>query len=75
YRWRGIALWQSEFGQALFAHRRSIERYFGNACAFGGGVSASLPAWVRRRHRVETWVWAKLAINAARIHYLQALAA
>jgi hypothetical protein len=74
YRLRGIALWQSDFGQRLFARRRSIERYFGNASCFAGGLSAALPSWVRRRHRVQTWVWAKLAINAVRIH-CQALAA
>lgn len=45
--------------------RVAIERFFGTlACASAG--LASLPPWVRRLHRVRSWVGAKLAINAAR---------
>lgn len=53
------------FGRALAADRRQIERDFGNATSFGGGLT--LPPFVRRAHRVRHWVHAKLLINAARI--------
>jgi hypothetical protein len=59
-----------EFGRSLLAGRGAIERRFGNATSFGGGLGP-LPAWVRRRRRVELWVWAKLVINAARIRHQQ----
>jgi Transposase DDE domain len=78
YRLRCIALlgapFGARFGRALLAQRTSIERDFGNAVAFAGGLGA-LPAWVRRQRRVELWVWAKLAINAIRIRRLQGLPA
>jgi hypothetical protein len=54
------------FGAALHRARAAIERSFGNATAFAGGLGP-LPAWVRRLGRVRTWVWAKLLINAVRI--------
>jgi hypothetical protein len=57
---------QSGYGQALYGLRIGIEQSYGNATRFGGGL-APLPAWVRGRDRVRTWVWAKLLINAARI--------
>jgi IS5 family transposase len=63
---RCIDLLATPFGRAVFARRGEIERAFAHAGAFGGGL-APLPAWVRRRQRVDLWVWAKLAINAARI--------
>ena len=63
---RGIELWQSAFGQAVYRCRVGIERAFGNATTFAGGLGP-LPAWVRRLGRVRRWVWAKLVINAARI--------
>src|SRR5262245_34759602 len=70
HRLRCIALLAgpSPFGRELLAGRGRIERAFGNATAFAGGLGP-LPAWVRRRWRVERWVWAKLAINAARTRY------
>ena len=58
--------WTSPFGRQLYALRTAIERGFGNATSFGGGLGP-LPAWARRRRRVRFWVWAKLLINAARI--------
>jgi hypothetical protein len=73
FRLRCIELLRGQFGKALFRLRPAIERAFGNATAFAGGL-APLPAWVRRRHRVDQWVWAKLAINAARIRYNKRLA-
>ena len=53
-------------GWALYRGRGAIERAFGNAGSFGGGLGP-LPNWVRRQGRVQRWVWCKLAINAARI--------
>ncbi len=66
HRLRGLALLATEFGKRLYKARTQIERSFGNATSFGGGL-APLPAWVRGLARVRTWVWAKLLINAARI--------
>jgi hypothetical protein len=66
HRRRSLALLASDFGRALYRARAAIERSFGNATAFGGGLGPP-PAWVRRLARVRTWVWAKLVINAARI--------
>lgn len=66
HRLRSIALLRSRFGQELYRLRRRIERCFGNATSFGGGL-APLPAWVRGLARVRSWVWAKLLINAVRV--------
>jgi IS5 family transposase len=74
FRLRCIELLRGDFGRDLFARRGSIERSFGNATSFGGGLGP-LPAWARRGHRVGLWVWAKLAINAARIRRNQGAAA
>jgi hypothetical protein len=74
HRLRGIALMGTDFGRRLYAWRGQIERCFGNATSFGGGLGP-LPAWVRRRHRVHCWVAAKLLINGARIVRKQGLAA
>jgi len=72
HRLRCIALWATPFGRALYACRVGIETAYGNATAFAGGLGP-LPAWVRRPWRVANWVWAKLAINAARIRRRQQL--
>lgn len=66
HRKRSIAILQGGFGKALYKARTAIERCYGNATSFGGGLGP-LPAWVRGQERVRTWVWAKLLINAARI--------
>lgn len=66
HRLRGIELLRGEFGKALFRARTGIERSFGHAGSFGGGLGP-LPAWVRGLGRVQRWVWTKLFINAARI--------
>jgi len=66
HRLRSIDLVRSDFGQALYKARTAIERSFGHAGSFGGGLGP-LPAWVRGLARVRTWVWAKLLINAVRI--------
>lgn len=55
----------TEPGQHLMATRTAIERFFGNATSFAGGLGP-LPAWVRRPHRVALWVTAKFIIDAAR---------
>lgn len=68
HRLRSIALLGSPFGKALYKARTAIERSFGHAGCFAGGLQP-LPAWVRGRARVRTWVWAKLLINAIRIRY------
>jgi len=66
-RWRSIHLMRgTTFGPAVYRARIGIEQAYGNATSFAGGLSP-LPAWVRGRDRVRTWVWAKLLINAARI--------
>jgi Transposase DDE domain len=70
HRLRSIELLRGEFGRALYKARTAIERSFGQASAFAGGLSP-LPAWVRGQQRVRTWVWAKLIINAARIRRLR----
>ena len=72
HRWRSIALMQTSFGKKVHKLRKGIERDFGNATSFGGGL-APLPAWVRGLDRVRTWVWAKLLINGARILRLKDL--
>jgi hypothetical protein len=66
HRRRSIALLQGAYGKALYQARTAIERSFGHATVFGGGLGP-LPAWVRGSARVRTWVWAKLLINAVRI--------
>jgi Transposase DDE domain len=72
YRLRCIDLVRGDFGRELYALRRQIERLYGNAVSFGGGLGP-LPAWVRGLPRVRTWVWAKLLINAVRILKKQGL--
>lgn len=54
-----------QFGEQLVQHRSAIERYFGNATNWGGGLT-SLPAWVRTHRRVRLWVQAKLTLTALR---------
>jgi hypothetical protein len=53
----------------LYQARGQIERLYGSAVSFAGGLGP-LPAWVRGRDRVRTWVWAKLLINAVRLRRL-----
>ena len=72
HRLRSIAVLHTPFGRALYRLRGQVERSFGNAVSFGGGLGP-LPAWVRGLDRVRTWVWAKLLINAARIWKLNDL--
>jgi Transposase DDE domain len=67
HRRRGLALMESDFGRTLYRGRTQIERNYGNAVGFGGGLTAP-PAWVRGLERIHTWTWAKLIINGVRIH-------
>lgn len=73
-RLRNRDLLAGDFGKELYRQRGAIERAFGNAGAFAGGLGP-LPAWVRRLHRVRTWVWAKLLIIGVRIALKQRLTA
>jgi hypothetical protein len=74
YRLRAIELQKHLFGEALTEERTDIERMFGGLTCFGGGL-APLPSWVRRQHRVELWVQAKLLINGLRLLHKFSLAA
>jgi hypothetical protein len=74
HRLRCIELVRGKFGMTLYQQRRQIERSFANAGSFAGGLGP-LPNWVRRLHRVVTWVAAKLLINGIRILKRQGLAA
>jgi len=65
-------LLQGDFGKELYALRGQVERLYGNAVSFAGGLGP-LPAWVRGLERVRSWVWAKLLINAVRILKKQGL--
>lgn len=58
----------------IHRERDGIERYFGTLASSGGGLD-HLPTWVRRLHRCERWVGAKLIINAARIRHRRSIAA
>lgn len=71
---RSIELRHTSFGHELLSHRSEIERDYGQATSFAGGLGP-LPNWVRRESRVRTWVWTKLLINATRITLHQQLAA
>ena len=67
-RLRSIALLEnpeSNFGQQLMRDRAAIERHFGNATNWGGGLT-HLPPWARTYRRVRRWVQAKLALYAVR---------
>jgi Transposase DDE domain len=56
----------NDFGPTLYAHRGQVERDFGNAGSFGGGLQP-LPNFVRRPRRVALWVLGKLIFNGLRI--------
>ena len=65
---RVIRLWdrRPDVCQRLGRERVGIERIFSTLTCFGGGL-APLPHWVRRLHRVQRWVTAKLVIYHARL--------
>ena len=67
-RLRSIALLENPwplFGEQLLQQRSAIERCFGTATNWGGGLT-HLPAWIRTHRRVRLWVQAKLALTALR---------
>ena len=67
-RLRSIALLENpepRFGRRLLKDRAAIERHFGNATNWGGGLT-HLPPWARTHRRVRSWVQAKLALTALR---------
>jgi len=66
HRLHALLMLKRPFGEALIHQRGNIERSFGNATSFAGGL-APLPSWVRRLYRVCRWVQAKLIVNAIRI--------
>jgi len=53
------------FGAPLYTLREAIERDYGNAGSFGGGLQP-LPNFVRRPRRVAFWVIGKFIINGIR---------
>ena len=70
YRLRALRWFAEGLGWKLYRGRTDIERAFGNAGSFAGGLGP-LPNWVRRLGRVERWVGCKLIINAHRILHKQ----
>lgn len=69
-RFRSMALLRKEFGKALYRCRENIERQFGWLTSHAGGL-LPLPSWVRRAHRVQCWVQAKLIIHAIYVHFIR----
>jgi hypothetical protein len=65
---RGLELLKTPLGKELYRRRCHIEHRFAHLTSFVGGLGP-LPFWVRRFHRVRTWVQSKLLINA--IHQLK----
>lgn len=61
-----VARWQRN-------ERAAIEHFFGGLSSAGGLYA--LPPWTRTLGRVRVWVYAKVALNAARIARTQARAA
>jgi hypothetical protein len=68
YRLLSLLLLRSKIGKQLYARRTRIERLFAQLTNLGCGL-APLPNWVRRLHRVRSWVQAKLVIFAAHLTY------
>ena len=66
YRRRALDWFAHGMGWQFYRRRNAIERAFGNAGSFAGGLGP-LPNWVRRLGRVQRWVWCKLVTNAHRI--------
>jgi Transposase DDE domain len=65
YRRRAYAM-DEQTRASLLHSRGTIESFFGTLCSGTGGLLA-LPSWVRRLHRVELWVRAKIIL-----YYLRA---
>jgi hypothetical protein len=71
-RLRSMALLENEFGKALYHCRDDIERCFGWLTNHAGGL-LPLPNWVRREHRVRSWVQVKLIIHAIYVYLFHSL--
>ena len=63
-RLRLLRLLQSDVGRRLMLWRTGIERTFGNNTTVSFGFKG-LPAWARRSHRVERWMWGKTLLYHA----------
>lgn len=61
YRLLGLLLLRSKLGKQLYTRRTRIERALGQLTNLYCGL-APLPNWVRRLHRVRSWIQAKLII-------------
>ncbi len=61
----------NRFATDLLRQRNQVETCFANLASFFAGLS-QLPPWVRGLRRVQTYIHAKLLINAARIRELRA---
>jgi hypothetical protein len=68
HRLRGLEMLRTVVGKDLYRRRCHIEHRFAHLTTFVGGLGP-LPFWVRRFHRVRSWVHSKLLINA--IHKLK----
>lgn len=64
YRLLSLLMLRTEPGKQLYAKRTRIERVFAQLTNLCCGL-APLPNWVRRLHRVRSWVEAKLIILGA----------
>lgn len=59
-----LRLLQRDVGRRLLHWRDEIERTFGQSSTISFGFKG-LPAWARRLHRVERWMWAKTIVYHA----------
>ncbi len=59
-----LRLLRQDVGRRLLLWRGVIERTFGNSTAVSFGFKG-LPAWARRIHRVERWMWGKTMLHHA----------
>ena len=59
-----VRLLKGRFGKRLTNDREHIERHFARIGNVGCGLKG-LPNWVRRQHRVQRWVSAKLLLHHA----------
>jgi hypothetical protein len=72
YRLLSLVLLRTKLGKQLYARRTRIERAFAQLTNLHCGL-APLPNWVRRLHRVRSWVQAKLIIFGAYCTYQKGL--
>jgi hypothetical protein len=63
-RLRLLRLLRRRAGRRLMHWRGEIERTFGNNTTVSFGFKG-LPAWARRIHRVERWMWGKTVLHHA----------